>query len=102
EACYVPLAHGYAGAPDQLPVEQVLARLRPWLEDESAAKVAHNVKYDSHVFAALGVDVRGVRHDTMLESYVWEAHKVHTLESLAFRHLGRTALPYGAVSGRGA
>jgi DNA polymerase-1 len=102
EACYVPIAHSYAGAPDQLALAAVLARLRPWLENEAAAKVAHNVKYDSHVFARLGVDVRGYLHDTMLESYVWEAHKVHTLESLAFRHLGRTALTYEDVCGKGA
>jgi DNA polymerase-1 len=102
EACYVPLAHDYAGAPEQLTFAQVLARLRPWLEDERAAKVAHNVKFDSHVFARLGVVVRGYAHDTMLESYVWEAHKVHTLESLAFRHLGRTALTYEDVCGKGA
>jgi DNA polymerase-1 len=102
EACYVPIAHSYAGAPDQLPLAAVLGRLRPWLEDEAKAKVAHNVKYDSHVFARLGVDVRGYRHDTMLESYVWEAHKAHTLESLAFRHLGRTALTYEDVCGKGA
>ena len=80
----------------------MLARLRPWLENDAAAKVAHNVKYDSHVFARLGVAVRGYRHDTMLESYVWEAHKAHTLESLAFRHLGRTALTYEDVCGKGA
>ncbi|HZW75768.1 MAG TPA: 5'-3' exonuclease H3TH domain-containing protein, partial [Caldimonas sp.] len=102
EACYVPIAHSYAGAPDQLPQDSVLARLRPWLENAAAAKVAHNVKYDSHVFARLGVAVRGYLHDTMLESYVWEAHKTHTLESLAFRHLGRTALTYEDVCGKGA
>jgi DNA polymerase-1 len=102
EACYVPIAHSYAGAPEQLALAAVLARLRPWLENEAAAKVAHNVKYDSHVFARLGIDVRGYRHDTMLESYVWEAHKAHTLESLAFRHLGRTALTYEDVCGKGA
>ena len=102
EACYVPIAHSYAGAPDQLSLDAVFARLRPWLENGAAAKVAHNVKYDSHVFARLGVDVRGYLHDTMLESYVWEAHKAHTLESLAFRHLGRTALTYEDVCGKGA
>jgi DNA polymerase-1 len=80
----------------------VTARLKPWLENPAAAKVGHNVKYDGHVFAALGIDVRGYAHDTMLESYVWEAHKAHTLESLAFRHLGRTALTYEDVCGKGA
>jgi DNA polymerase I len=101
EACYIPLAHSYAGVSDQLSIDAVLARLRPWLEDAAAAKVGHNVKYDSHVFANLGITVRGYLHDTMLESYVWEAHKAHTLESLAFRHLGRTALTYEDVCGKG-
>jgi DNA polymerase-1 len=101
-AAYVPLRHGYAGAPDQLPVDEVLARLKPWLENPDAAKVGHNVKYDQHVFAGAGIAVRGYLHDTMLESYVLEAHKPHSLESLAFRHLGRTALTYEEVCGKGA
>jgi DNA polymerase-1 len=102
EACYIPLAHSYAGAPDQLPMDAVLTRLRPWLENPNAAKVGQNVKYDTHVFAGAGVAVRGYAHDTMLESYVLEAHKLHSLESLAFRHLGRTGLTYEAVCGKGA
>ena len=80
----------------------MIERLRPWLENGAAAKVGQNTKYDSHVLAGAGVAVRGYRHDTMLESYVWEAHKAHTLESLAFRHLGRTALTYEDVCGKGA
>jgi DNA polymerase-1 len=102
EAAYIPLRHSYAGAPDQLPVAVVLARLKPWLEDANAAKVGQNIKYDTHVFAGAGIAVRGYRHDTMLESYVIEAHKPHSLESLAFRHLGRTGLSYEDVCGKGA
>jgi DNA polymerase-1 len=101
EAAYLPLAHNYAGAPDQIPLEAALQRLRPWLENADAVKVGQNVKADSHVFARLGIEVRGWRHDTMLESYVFEAHKAHSLESLAFRHLGRTALTYEEVCGKG-
>ena len=101
EACYIPLAHGYAGAPDQLGEAEVLSRLRSWLENEAAAKVGQNTKYDRHVLANAGVDMRGVRHDTQLESYVLEAHKPHSLESLAFRHLGRTGLTYEEVCGKG-
>jgi DNA polymerase-1 len=101
EACYIPVAHDYAGAPEQLSIDEVLAHLRPWLENQAAAKLGHNVKYDAHVFANLGIAVRGYVHDTMLESYVWEAHKAHTLESLAFRHLGRTTLTYEEVCGKG-
>jgi DNA polymerase-1 len=102
EACYIPMAHNYAGAPDQLPFETVIARLRPWLENAASGKVGHNTKYDAHVLAGAGIAMRGYAHDTMLESYVYEAHKAHTLESLAFRHLGRTALTYEDVCGKGA
>ncbi|HEX7438215.1 MAG TPA: DNA polymerase I [Caldimonas sp.] len=102
EAAYIPLRHDYAGAPDQLGVDVVLARLKPWLENASAAKLGQNIKYDQHVFAGAGIEVRGYLHDTMLQSYVLEAHKPHGLESLAFRHLGRTGLTYEALCGKGA
>ncbi|MEO8523525.1 MAG: DNA polymerase I [Caldimonas sp.] len=101
EAAYIPLRHDYAGAPDQLPIDAVIARLKPWLENDAAAKVGQNVKFDTHVFAGAGVAVRGYRHDTLLESYVFEAHKPHSLESLAFRHLGRTGLTYEDMTGKG-
>ena len=102
EAAYVPLRHGYAGAPEQLPVDVVLARLGPWLEDEGRAKLGQNIKYDTHVFANAGIAVRGYVHDTLLESYVLEAHKPHGLESLAQRHLGRAGLSYEDLCGKGA
>ena len=102
EAAYIPLRHGYAGAPDQLPVDAVLALLKPWLEDESRAKLGQNVKYDTHVFANAGITVRGYVHDTLLESYVLEAHKPHGLESLALRHLNRKGLSYEDLCGKGA
>lgn len=101
-AAYVPLAHSYPGAPDQLPAAEVLAKLKPWLEDASRAKMGQNVKYDVHVFANAGITVRGYRHDTMLESYVLEAHRLHSLESLAERHLGRKGLSYEDLCGKGA
>ena len=102
EAAYIPLRHTYAGAPDQLPVEMVLARLKPWLENADAPKLGQNIKYDSHVLANAGIMVRGYVHDTMLQSYVLEAHKPHSLESLAQRHLGRSGLSYEDVCGKGA
>ena len=101
EACYIPLAHDGPGAPAQLPLDEVLAALRPWLEDAGAAKVGQNVKYDTHVFANHGIAVRGYRHDTMLQSYVLEVHRPHSLESLALRHLGRTGLSYEDLCGKG-
>lgn len=101
-AAYVPTGHSYGDAPEQLPLDTVLAKLRPWLEDASCRKVGQNIKYDLHVFANHGVTVRGYAHDTMLESYVIEAHKPHGLESLADRHLGRRGLSYEDVCGKGA
>ena len=101
EAAYIPLRHSYAGAPDQLAVDDVLARLKPWLENAGAAKLGQNIKYDTHVFANAGITIRGYAHDTMLESYVLEAHKPHGLESLASRHLGRSGLSFEDLCGKG-
>jgi DNA polymerase-1 len=102
EAAYIPLRHDYAGAPAQLDADAVLAALKPWLESERHAKLGQNIKYDTHVFANAGITVRGYRHDTLLQSYVLEAHKPHSLESLALRHLGRSGLSYEDVCGKGA
>jgi len=102
EAAYIPLAHSYGDAPAQLPREEVLARLKPWLEDAARPKLGQHVKYDRHVFANHGIEVQGYAHDTMLESYVLEVHKPHGLASLAERHLGRTGIDYETVAGKGA
>ncbi len=102
QAAYLPLAHDYPGAPDQLPLERVLERLRPWLEDAGRAKLGQHIKYDRHVFANHGIEVRGYRHDTMLQSYVLEAHKPHGLSSLAERHVGRRGISYEDLCGKGA
>jgi DNA polymerase I len=102
EAAYIPLAHSYPGAPEQLPLEQVLAKLKPWLEDAGRLKLGQHVKYDQHVFANHGIVVRGYAHDTMLQSYVLEVHKPHGLASLAERHLGRSGISYEDVCGKGA
>ena len=101
EAAYVPLRHDYPGAPDQLPQGEVLGLLQPWLEDAGAAKVGQNIKYDTHVLANHGIQVRGWQHDTMLESYVFEAHLGHSLEKLAERHLHRKGLSYEDLCGKG-
>ncbi|HRZ60809.1 MAG TPA: DNA polymerase I [Rubrivivax sp.] len=101
-AAYVPLAHDYPGAPEQLPRDAVLAKLQPWLEDAAAPKLGQNIKYDRHVFANAGIAVRGYVHDTLLQSYVLEAHRPHGLESLAERHLGRRGLSYEDLCGKGA
>ena len=101
EAAYVPLAHNYGDAPDQLPLDAVLAQLKPWLEDEHAAKVGQHIKYDTHVLANHGIAVCGYAHDTLLQSYVLEAHLPHSLEKLAERHLGRKGLSYEDLCGKG-
>jgi len=101
EAAYVPTGHDFPGAPDQLPLAEVLAALQPWLEDAAAPKVGQNIKYDTHVLANHGITVRGWAHDTLLESYVFEAHLQHSLEKLAERHLGRKGLSYEELCGKG-
>ncbi|MBI1771363.1 MAG: DNA polymerase I, partial [Burkholderiales bacterium] len=101
-AAYIPVAHNYPGAPDQLPKALVLDKLRPWLEDDSKAKVGQNLKYDSHIFANQGVNLRGIVHDTLLQSYVFESHKSHDMDSLAMRHLGKKTISFEEVCGKGA
>jgi len=102
KAAYIPLRHDYAGAPEQLPFDDVIARLRPWLENPAARKVGQHIKYDMHVFANIGIAVQGFEHDTLLESYVLEAHRQHGLSSLADRHLGRKGIDYEDLCGKGA
>jgi DNA polymerase-1 len=102
EAAYVPLAHDYPDAPAQLPRDKVLAQLKPWLEDDHAAKVGQHIKYDGHVLANHGIAARGFVHDTLLQSYVLEAHLNHSLEKLAERHLQRRGLSYEDLCGKGA
>ncbi len=100
---YIPLAHAYPGCPEQLPMQQVLDLMRPWFGDAARAKLGQNSKYDRHVLQNAGVEVRGYLHDTLLQSYVLEAHKPHALDSLVQRHLGRDdALSYQQVCGKGA
>ena len=102
EAAYIPVAHNYPDAPAQLPRDEVLAKLKPWLEDGTKKKLGQHVKYDRHVFANHGIEVQGYAHDTMLQSYVLEVHKPHGLASLAERHLGRTGIDYEDLCGKGA
>jgi DNA polymerase-1 len=103
EAVYVPVGHDYAGAPAQLPLDQVLDALRPLLEDSSLAKVGQHIKYDMNVLSRYGVTVRGVAFDTMLESYVFNSTgSRHDMDSLALKYLGRQTTHYEDVAGKGA
>jgi len=102
EACYIPLAHSYGDAPTQLPINEVLAKLKPWFENANIKKLGQHIKYDRHVMANHGIEVKGYAHDTMLQSYVLEVHKPHGLASLAERHVGRKGLSYEDLCGKGA
>ena len=101
EGAYIPLAHNYPDAPEQLPRDEVLAKLKPWLENPAAKKLGQHIKYDRHVFANHGLEVQGYAHDTMLQSYVLEVHKPHGLSSLAERHLGRSGISFEDLCGKG-
>ena len=101
EAAYIPLRHEGMDVPVQLPMDLVLARLKPWLENADHHKLGQHVKYDQHVFANHGITVRGYVHDTMLQSYVLEADRPHNLGSLALRHTGRTGISYEDLCGKG-
>ena len=102
QAFYLPLAHVYPGAPDQLALDSTLASLRPWLEGEQYKKVGQNLKYDRHIFANHGIDLAGIQDDTLLESYVLESHKPHDMDNLALRHLNVKTISYTEVVGKGA
>ncbi|WP_215398740.1 DNA polymerase I [Rheinheimera oceanensis] len=103
EAWYVPVAHDYIGAPQQLNRDWVLAQLKPWLEDNSKAKVGQNLKYDQSVLARYGIRLQGVRFDTMLESYVLNSvASRHDMDSLALKYLGRKTISFEDIAGKGA
>ncbi|MFM2290185.1 MAG: hypothetical protein RL684_3328 [Pseudomonadota bacterium] len=102
EAAYVPLAHDYAGAPEQLPLERVLAAFKPLLEDAQLPKVGANLKYDAHVLLNHGIALAGLRYDTMLESYVLDSTQRHDMDTMAAKHLNLKTISYEEVAGKGA
>ncbi|HAJ71888.1 MAG TPA: DNA polymerase I, partial [Methylophilaceae bacterium] len=102
KAAYIPLRHDYFGAPDQLNFAETLAKLKPILEDESIKKVGQNLKYDMHIFANHHIQLRGVVHDTLLQSYVFESHMNHGMDNLSERHLGIKPIAFEEVAGKGA
>jgi DNA polymerase-1 len=102
-AAYVPLAHDYPGVPDQLDRAKILEQLRPLLENPAKAKLGQNLKYDAHVLANHGIALRGIAHDTMLESYVLNSTATkHNMDDLAKEYLGVTTIYYEDVAGKGA
>ena len=102
-AAYVPLAHDYPGAPEQLSRDEVLAQLKPLLEDESKGKLGQHLKYDANVLMNHGISLRGIREDTMLESYVLDATgSRHDLDTLALKYLGQRTIHFEDIAGKGA
>jgi DNA polymerase-1 len=103
EAAYIPVAHDYPGAPDQLPRNEVLEKLRPFLEDPDKKKVGHHLKYDAHVLARHDISLQGMAYDSMLESYVLNSVATrHDMDSVARHYLGRETIHYEDVAGKGA
>lgn len=102
EAAYLPLAHDYLDAPEQLERDWVLATLKPLLEDEKALKVGQNLKFDQSMLARYGIDLRGIAFDTMLESYVLNSVAGrHDMDSLAERYLNHKTITFEEIAGKG-
>jgi DNA polymerase-1 len=102
-AAYLPLAHDYPGAPDQLDRKKTLAKLKPLLESGDRPKVGHHLKYDAHVLLNHGISLGGMRHDSMLESYVLNSTATrHDMDSCAKLYLGVDTIKYEDVAGKGA
>ncbi|MDH3435234.1 MAG: DNA polymerase I, partial [Gammaproteobacteria bacterium] len=103
EACYVPVAHDYPGAPDQLPRAEVLRKLTPFLTNDKKKKVGHHLKYDAHIFARYDIALAGIEFDSMLESYVLNSVATrHDMDSVARQYLGKETIRYEDVAGKGA
>ncbi|MBT5862495.1 MAG: DNA polymerase I [Gammaproteobacteria bacterium] len=103
EAAYIPLTHDYPGAPDQLPRDEVLQKLRGWLEDDDKKKVGHHLKYDAHILARYNIALAGMKFDSMLESYVLNSVATrHNMDSVTKHYLGRKTIHYEDVAGKGA
>ena len=102
KAAYVPFVHNYPEAPQQLNREEILDKLRPLLENPAKAKLGQNLKYDAHILANHGITLRGIAHDTMLESYVLNSTLTkHNMDDLAKEYLGVTTITYQDITGKG-
>ncbi len=102
-AWYIPVGHDYLGAPPQLNRAHVLSALKPWLEDERSAKVGQNLKYDMSILARYHIVLRGIRFDTMLESYVLNSvGSRHDMDSLALKYLNHQTISFEDIAGKGA
>ena len=103
EACYIPVAHDYPGAPEQLECKDVLAQLKPILEDRSAKKIGQHIKYDKNVLANYDISLQGILSDTMLASYVLNSVATrHNMDSLSLKYLGHNTIHFEDIAGKGA
>lgn len=103
EAAYIPVAHDYPGAPDQLDRKHVLETLKPLLESETPGKIGQNLKYDSHILRRYGIRLGGIKNDTMLASYVFNSvASRHDMDSLSLQYLGHRPISFEDVAGKGA
>ncbi|HHJ3169036.1 DNA polymerase I [Vibrio parahaemolyticus] len=101
-AAYVPVAHDYLDAPEQLDRDWVLEQLKPILEDDAQAKVGQNLKYDASVLARYGIEMKGIKYDTMLASYVYNSvGGKHDMDSLALRFLQHSCISFEQIAGKG-
>ena len=98
QAAYIPLAHQYLGVPDQLPLTEVLAKLKPVLENPEIKKIAQNAKFDYSILANYGIKVSGIAFDTMLESYVLNSTERHDMDSMANRYLNHKTITYDELT----
>ncbi|MGS0691952.1 DNA polymerase I [Shewanella sp. 30m-9] len=102
KAAYLPIAHDYVDAPEQLDKAVVFEKLQPLLEDENLKKVGQNLKYDISILANAGITLRGVQFDTMLESYVFNSvASKHNMDDLALKYLGHKNISFEEIAGKG-
>ena len=102
QAAYLPLTHNYPGAPEQLDKDWALAQLKPVLESSTIGKIGQNIKYDLSIFAAAGIELQGVRFDTMLESYILNSvANRHDMDTLSQKYLGHECIHYEEIAGKG-
>ncbi|MCL2915080.1 DNA polymerase I [Shewanella corallii] len=103
KAAYLPLAHDYVDAPEQLEMAAALAQLKPLLEDPALKKVGQNLKYDMAIFANVGIELKGIAFDTMLESYVFNSvASRHDMDGMALKYLGHKTVSFEEIAGKGA
>ena len=98
QAAYIPINHQYLGVPDQLPLNEVLSKLKPILEDPAIKKIAQNAKFDYSVLANYDIHVQGIAYDTMLESYVLNSNERHDMDSMANRYLHLKTITYNELT----